>query len=135
MRFYNYLNEYKINTGYAGRDISSGLSPIIWVYLTKPRLGIIWSDVDGTVYHQDKKIAKIKNYSALMTHKNLMAAAYEKLGLTGNLRQNVDTIIDGGADMNVRGRISNNIIYIYSGFNKKLQDEAIDQVYSFIPER
>jgi len=134
MRFYNFLNEWKISTGYAGRDISSDSPSIIWMFLKKPGLGLIWVNKDGTVYHFNKRIAKIDNYSSIMTHKNLLAAAYEKLGLKGNLRQNVDDIVDNNADKNVRGRVSKDTIYIYSGFSKKLQDEAIDSIYDNIPE-
>ena len=137
MNFYDYLNEYSIKYGYAGRDVVGDIVPgapssIIWMYITDPKLGLIWSDVKGNVYKYDKKIAKIEDYGAHITHKNLMAAAYNKLGLVGDLRKDVDTITDN--DLNPRGRIIMDKIYIYTGFDKKLNDKAIKAIYDYVPE-
>jgi hypothetical protein len=135
MKFLNFLMEYKTEYGYAGRDVVTGTNPIIWMFLNKPSLGLIWSDTDGNVYHFDKRISKIDDYSPKATHKTLLSAAYEKLGLKGNLRQDVDDIVDNYMDKNVRGRVVKDTIYLYSGFNKKLSDKAIQSVYDYIPEK
>jgi hypothetical protein len=134
MRFLTFLNEWRVETGYAGRDVATGDSPIIWIYLNKPALGLIWSNTKGDVYHFKQKIGKIDNYSPLMTHKNLLAAAYDKLGLKGDKRQIVDDIVDGNMDSNIRGRVVKDTIHLYSGFNKKLQDKAVEAIYDYIPE-
>ena len=134
MKFYNYLlNEYEVEYGPAGRDVATSL-PIIWIFVnTFPKQGLIWCDTKGNVYQNDKKITKMNNYGFNSTHKNLVAAAHNPLGLTANdLRANVDNIVD--ADMNPRGRIVGDTIYIYSGFNKNMSKKAIDAIYQYIPE-
>ncbi len=113
-------------------DVVTDRNPIIWTYLKDPNVGLIWSDTKGNVYQFEKKIAKIDNYSVIMTHKNLLAAAHDKLGLKGNLRKNVDDIVDN--NMNARGRVVGDTIYIYSGFDKKLENTAINAIYDYIPE-
>jgi hypothetical protein len=132
MRFYAFLNEYRVEYGPAGRGVAKSL-PIIWIYInTFPKQGLIWCDTKGNVYQNDKKIAKMDNYGYNSTHKNLMAAAHDTLGFTGNLRDNVDNIVD--ADINPRGRIVGDTIYLYSSFDKNISKKAIEAIYEYIPD-
>lgn len=126
--------EWKVIKAYAGRDVVADINPVIWLVINKPNLGLIWTDARGNVYHFNRKIARIPNYSARTTHKNLLAAAHDKLGLTGNLRKNVDNIIDTYADRNIRGRIVKHDIYVYSFQDEKLIDKAVQVIYDYIPE-
>ena len=145
MKFLQYLNEWSVKFEYAGRGISNK-NPIIWMYITKPQAGLIWSDYNGEVYLNSKKIYKIKNYSNIMTHKYILGVVYnliDKLHLTTNLRNDVDTIVDMDSDVNVRGRISGSDIYIYSSgmmgaeekTYKRICDKAVDSIYDYIPEK
>ena len=134
MKFLNYLNEWKVQIGYAGRDVSLSITPRIWLYLTDPPLGLIWSDVKGVVYHGTKRVGNLHNPGPTMTHKNLFAAAYDSLGLKGDMRDNIDDIVDGMMEKNVRGRIIGDTIFVYSGYDKRLLKKAVDAIYDCIPE-
>jgi hypothetical protein len=139
MRFQKYLLEWTVKYGYAGRNTTVS-SPIIWMYLTKPNIGLIWSDTNGDVYHRSKKVNKIDGYGPNMTHKNLLVAAYNKikdLNLTGNMRNDIDTLADEYYLSNVRGRIAGQSIYVYDVSNenyKRLADKAVDEIYDYVQE-
>lgn len=138
MRFDDYILEWQVKYGYAGRDVAAGMSPIIWIYLTSPGVGLIWNDPQGNVYHLDKKVGKLGKTASIATHKSLLAAAWDKLGFahpTVNMRKSIDDIVDAQMEKNVRGRIVGDIIYLYSGYDKKLLDRAVDAIYKWVPEK
>lgn len=148
MKFLHFLNEWIVKYEYAGRDVAGPQKNlIIWMYLTNPSIGLLWVDSDGSVYLNKKKIDKISNASiSLVTHKKIVAVVYNKLPelhLSDSWRNDVNTVVDSYGDVNPRGRIVDNRIYVYSSGTmgaeektyKKLCDKAIDAIYNYVPEQ
>jgi hypothetical protein len=139
MRFLNYLLEFEVIKGSAGRTINA--SPgIVWLYITKPIYGLLWADKKGNIYKDDQQITSVSPWDSRKdTHKKLVAVAYpkdEKLHLSKNLRDDVDTIVDGYDTDNPRGRIVGDKVYVWNfsgstSFSKKV-NSAIDSIYRYV---
>lgn len=149
------LNEIRFEKWqYAGRNISGKGNTYVWIYIVKPgQKGLLWADPDGNVYLKNSKISKISAYDDVKgTHKQIVASAYNSLnisnkeGMSGNLRKDVDTIVDGFESYNVRGRVvmSENTNYVYpasamSPFDEKRYNtfakKALRDVNRYIPEK
>jgi hypothetical protein len=149
MKLYNFLLEWDIKWGYAGRGIIKNDSPIIFMNIFKPKpIGFIWAMPDGKIYNNDELILIDNTWNSYKnTHKTLLARLYLplKLQITGNLRDDVDIIHDNYQVFNPRGRISNGVLYIwpYDTFGvdgnertfKMNAQKTIDLCYRYISEK
>ena len=147
MRLKQYIDEWKVISGYSGWDIGKIYEGdvILWYYMAKPEnKGLLWTITNGDTFLNNKKIGNINYPNEKLTHKKQISTFYNQLGLnksmSGNLRQDIDELYD----MNVRGRIIRNEIHAYKYhqqegiFNqkayKKLIDKAINMIYKYIDE-
>jgi hypothetical protein len=118
MRLLKYLKEdWEYQAGYAGRGIIKSVfsqDVIVWILLEVPsELGLLWTLPDGITYLNNKYIGKVNiGDTSKTTHKKVLASLYDELGYDeeqGDLRVNVESWYE----LNVRGRIIRNEIYIY----------------------
>lgn len=152
MDYLKYLNKFFIcewneNEEYGGRKLIVPHKTILYYYMTQPiQAGLLYMMPDGGVYINGKHVTQSDRlpdeYSC--THKKLLALVYNKLGLTGDIRQNVEKLYDEYYNDNIRGRIIEDTIYIWNDagnldsleekrfeFKKK---KCIESIYRYIPE-
>lgn len=138
MRLKKYINEWRVEQQYAGRGLlkSTKLNKaIVWYYMIFPSFkGLIWTTSDGTTYINDKKIKKINYPIEKMTHKKQLAELYNELKIGDNMDGDLRSDVENLNEANPRGRIVDNVIYVYEFEKKRLNDKAINAIYRYIPE-
>jgi hypothetical protein len=158
MRLFNYIIRKKYNIiyewlekwEYAGRAITKPKTTTVWMFITSPEpKGLIWANPWGDIYKNADKIAEIPHYNDIKgSHKQILAKVYPRLNfkskeLSGELRDDVDKIVDRYESMNVRGRIVEDTLYVYpalmmSAFDEKRYEKqskkAIAAVYKYITD-
>jgi len=131
------LNEWKVLTQYAGREIVVPKKTILWYYMIAPvPAGLIWLDPKGNIFTNSKKIGKtIPSDDPKATHKRLLAEVYYKIGLDKKLGSDLRNNVENLMEKNVRGRIVRNTIYVWNTETSYMRNKAIDAIYRYIDEK